>query len=222
MNTYPDKKMLVLSGVVGLVAALLVGTGEFLLQFSANCDYADPEYAWLAKIPLSRLTQGHYLAVLAAPLYLIGYWHLGQMLKPAGIMASRIVTVLGGYGFMVGAVWIGQRAFLGVTAAAIGDGTAQPELLHIMAGLNEPLVNVLRVVMVAVSIIWVVQIARGRTYYPRLMAIFSPLGLLISIFAFFAWQPALGTYTVPTAMNTAHAVLFALSTLIALRLKTSD
>jgi hypothetical protein len=54
------------------------------------------------------------------------------------------------------------------------------------------------------------------------MALFSPLLLLVSIFVFFAWQPALGTYTVPTAMNTAHAVLFALSTLMALMTKIDD
>ncbi len=222
MSTAPDKTLLVLSGLAGLAAALLVGTGEFLLQFSPDGGYADPDYEWMAKIPLARLTQGHFLAVLGAPLYLVGYWHIGQMLKPAGLMASRIVTVLGGYGFMVGAVWIGQRAFLGVTAAAIEGGTAQPALLHSMAALNEPLVNVLRVVMVVVSVIWVAQIVRGKTRYPRFMTIFSPLALLISIFAFFAWQPDLGTYTIPTAMNTAHAVLFALSTVIALFIKTSD
>ncbi len=216
------KSTLVLSGLIGLAAALLVGTGEYLLQFSPTGGYGDPNYGWMASIPFARLQMGHFLAILAAPLYLIGYWHIGQMLKPAGPRLARLVTLLGGYGFMVGAVWIGQRAFLGITAAAIAQGTAQPELLHTMASLNEPLVNVLRLVMVVVSLIWVVQIMRGKTRYPRLMALFSPLLLLISIFAFFAWQPALGTYTVPTAMNTAHAVLFALSTLVALITKIDD
>ncbi len=211
-----DKSLLVLSGLVGLLAALLVGTGEFLLQFSASGGYADPHYAWMANIPLERLTQGHYLAILSAPLYLVGYWHIGQMLKPGGVALSRAVTLMGGYGFMVGAVWIGQRAFLALTAGAIANDQAQPALLEAMASLNEPLVNVLRVVIVVVSIIWVLQILRGQTLYPRFMALFSPLLLLISIFAFFAWKPDLGAYTVPTAMNTAHAVLFLLSTLVAL------
>ncbi len=219
MITRAQKSLLVYSGLVGLLGALLVGGGEFLLQFSPDGGYADPEYRWMASIPVSRLTLGHFLAILSAPLYLVGYWHLGQMLKPGGVRAARLVTLMGGYGFMVGAVWIGQRAFLGVTARAIADGSAAPDLLHTMAGLNEPLVNVLRIVMVVVSLIWIVQIARGHTHYPRFMVLFSPAALLAAIFALFFWQPQIGNFTMPTAMNTAHAVLFALSTLVALSLR---
>ncbi len=184
MNAATPKSLLVLSGLTGLVAALLVGTGEYLLQFTADGNYSGAHYAWMADIPQARLRAGHYLAILSAPLYLIGYWHIGQMLKPAGVKTARLVSLLGGYGFMVGAVWIGQRAFLALTAAAVVNGTAQPGLLDNMAALNEPLVNVLRVAMVVVSLIWIVQILRGRSHYPRLMALFSPLALLIAIFAF--------------------------------------
>jgi hypothetical protein len=40
---------------------------------------------------------------------------------------------------------------------------------------NEPLVNALRLAMLIVSILWIVLIARGKTLYPRWMAIFSPI-----------------------------------------------
>jgi hypothetical protein len=211
----PTKNLLIWSGLAGLVGALLVGTGEFLLQFSPDGGYEDAEYTWLALISLERMKAGHFLAILSAPLYLIGYWHLTQMLKPAGLWPARVVGYLGGYSFMVAVVWIGQRALLGLVAHEIADGSAQPELLHAMAALNEPLVNVLRVAILIISAIWIVQIVRGQSRYPRWMAIFSPAALLVSIFALYGFAPYLGTWILPTAMNTAHFVLFALSTWVA-------
>jgi len=215
----PTKRLLVVSGLVGLIGALLVGTGEFLLQFSPTGGYADIEYRWLADIPLTRMKEGHFLAVLSAPLYLIGYWHLTQMLKPAGVWPARVVGYLGGYSFMVASVWIGQRALIGLVAHAIAAGTAQPSLLHDMAALNEPLVNVLRVAMLVISIIWMVQIFRGHTHYPRWMGVFSPALILVSVFVLYGFAPAIGTWVLPTAMNTTHFVLFGLSTWAASRLK---
>ena len=217
----PARWVLVLTGLAGLAGALLVGTGEFLLQFSPAGGYGDAAYTWMAQIPFARMQAGHFLAVLSAPLYLAGYWHLGKMLTRTNPWPGRFVMALGGYGFMVGAVWIGQRAMLGATVQAIAAGRADPALLHTLAALNEPLVNVLRVVIVLISLIWVVQIARGQTLYPRLMALISPALLLAAIFALYAWRPAYGAYVLPTAMNTTHAALFALSTLMALRVRTA-
>ena len=211
------KRLLVLSGLLGLAGALLVGTGEFLLQFSPGGHYGDADYGFMAQIPFARMQAGHFLAILSAPLYLEGYWHLGAMLNRTPAWPGRAVMALGWYGFMVGAVWIGQRAMLGATVQAIASGRADPALLHTLAALNEPLVNVLRVVIVLVSLIWIVHIASGRSRYPRLMALFSPALLLAAIFALYALSPGLGRFVLPTAMNTAHAVLFALSTMLAAR-----
>ncbi len=222
MNTHPTKKTLIMTGLIGLAAAFLVGTGEFLLQFSADGGYADPGYGWLANIPMISLQKGHFLAVLAAPFYLVGYWHLMQMLRPGGKWSARVFGMLGGYSFMVGAVWIGQRAFLAMVAHEIAGGQPLEELLHTMAGFNEPLVNVLRVAMVVISLIWIVQIGRGGTRYPRIMALFSPFVLLASVFAIQAFVPGLGNLIVPTAMNTAHFVLFLLSTLVAISLPSQS
>ncbi|VAV89293.1 hypothetical protein MNBD_ALPHA06-1760, partial [hydrothermal vent metagenome] len=64
-----SKSVLVATGLAGLLGALLVGSGEFLLQFSVSGGYEDQDYSWLAQIPIQRMKQGHFLAVLAAPLY---------------------------------------------------------------------------------------------------------------------------------------------------------
>ncbi len=90
-------------------------------------------------------------------------------------------------------------------------GAASPELLLRMAAHNEPLVNVLRVAMVAVSVLWVVLILRGRTALPKWMAAVNPATILALIFALYWVAPGVGVYILPVAMNVTHVIIFGLA-----------
>lgn len=215
--TQPYRRMM-LAGAIGLLAAVLVGIGEFSMQFSPAGGYEAADYRYFVGISAERLTVGHFLSVLAAPLYLLGYWHLGQAFSLGGSPRSgKIIFLLGSYAFVVGAVWLGSRIYLALLVQEIdiiGAANA-PRLTSLLANFsahNEPLVNVLRVAMAGVSLLWIWRIAIGATLYPRWMAAVSPIALLATIFAlYFFGPPALGAWLLPAAMNLAHALLFALS-----------
>ena len=174
------RRWLTITGWVGLIGAFLVGVGEFTLQFSQEGGYEAPDYSYFGRISQGRLTAGHFFSVFAAPLYVIGYWHLGQMFIRGGSrIAGWFITLIGGYSFIVGAAWLGGRIYLALTVQELS--TASPEvepvltsLLEQFAGHNEPLVNALRVAMLVVSVLWIVLIARKKTLYPRWMALFRP------------------------------------------------
>ena len=206
-----------MSGVAGLAAAILVGIGEGLLQFNPQGGYEAADYGYFARVPVDRMTAGHFLAVLSAPLYIAGYWHISKMLEPASRWLAKLVFFLGAYSFVVGTAWISQRVFLGLTVHEISNGANLSGLLAEFASRNEPLVNVLRVSILVISAIWIFLIARGRTHYPRWMAIFSPFAILASIFALYFAAPSIGVYVLPIAMNVTHAIVFALSLMIAVR-----
>ncbi|MFQ5563603.1 MAG: DUF6796 family protein [Parvularculaceae bacterium] len=200
-----------IAGWAGLLGALLVGAAEFALQFNPEGGYESAGYGYFADIAPARFFWGHYAGVLAAPLYIVGYWYLSRMLAPGGKRLAATFFLIGAYAFAVGTAWLGQRAFLGFTVQAMETGGASEELLQTFATLNEPLVNVLRAAMLAVSAIWVVMIVRGGTRFPRWMAIMSPFALLAAIFALYSAAPAAGVFVLPVAMNAAHAVVFALA-----------
>ena len=207
-----DKRWL-LAGIAGFVGALLTGIGEGLLQLSPGADYTDPSYGYFALIDTPRQSLGHFLSVLSAPLYLAGYWHLTRNLAATRTQLANILFVLTSYAFILATVWIGQRFFLAQTVKAIETGLATPELLNIFAAHNEPFVNALRVAIAVFSVIWIWLVATGQSRYPRWMAIFSPAALLAAIFGFYFIAPDLGSLLLPTAMNTAHFVVFGLSLL---------
>ena len=201
------------AGWIGLLGAILVGSAEFLIQFNPAGGYEDAGYTYFSDISADRLTLGYYMAVLSAPFYIVGYWYLERLLRPAGHGLATAFFLIGAYAFAVGAVWLGERAFLAFTVQAIAAGDANSALLERMAAHNEPLVNILRVAMAAVSIIWVLLILRGKTALPKWMALFNPITILATIFGLYFVAPTIGIYILPIAMNVTHAIIFGLALL---------
>lgn len=211
-------KTLLWTGIAGFLAALFVGIGEFTLQYSPLGGYEQEGYVYFANVAKDKLTTGHFFSTLAAPLYILGYWHIGQMFILGGSrLHGWIITLLGGYAFMVGNAWLGGRIYLALTAHEIAD-TSNPlittqlsELLADFGRHNEPLVNALRLAIVVVSIFWIWRIAIGKTLYPKWVALFSPALILGVIFTVYFTGMSAGVWLLPAAMNVVHLIIFSLS-----------
>lgn len=213
-----EYNILLWTGVAGFFAALLVGIGEFTLQYSPLGGYEDEGYSYFANVSKSRLAAGHFFSTLAAPLYILGYWHLGQMFVRGGSKAyGWIITLLGGYAFVVGNAWLGGRIYLALTVHEIADTSNVnmiDKLTHLLMDFsahNEPLVNALRLAIVVVSVFWVWRIAINKTLYPVWMAIFSPALILGVIFTIYFMGFSAGVWLLPAAMNVVHLIVFSLS-----------
>ncbi len=218
--------LLWLTGIAGCLAGLLVGIGEFTLQFNAEGGFEDG-YDFFARVSLDNLTYGHFFSTLFAPLYVAGYWHIGQMfIRGGSVWQGWVITVLGSYAFVVGNAWLGGRIYLALTAHEIA-ATTDPEMLERLQALqaqfgwhNEPLVNALRLAMVVVSLLWIWRVGGGKTLYPRWLAFFSPAVLLAGVFVVYFTLPSVGIYLLPAAMNVVHFIVFTFS-LLALRWASS-
>ena len=200
------------AGWAGLLGAVLVGLGEYCLQYTPNGGIEDlTDYLYFNDISAQRLSLGHFIAVLSAPLYLFGYYFLSKQLEGAGRLQSKAFFLIGAYAFAVGTAWIGQRFFLGATVHAIAEGQPLQPLLALFAEHNEPFVNVLRVAMLTVSLLWIKLILSGKTAFPKWMAIFSPIALLAVMAGLYFAKLKIGLYVFPVAMNAAHFIVFALA-----------
>jgi len=207
-----QSKLITLAGIAGCLGAILVGIGEFSMQFTPNGGIEDvTDYLYFNDVSSQRLTFGHFMAVLAAPLYLLGYWHLSKKLEPAGPKQAKAFFFIGAYAFAIGTAWISQRFFLAATVHEIAAGQDLKSLLTIFSEHNEPFVNVLRLAMLLVSILWIKLILTGKTAFPKWMALFSPIVLLALIFALYFFKTKIGLYLFPMAMNVTHFIIFALA-----------
>ena len=214
MSSATKDNHLLWAGLAGLIGAALTGLGEGLLQYAPGADYAAADYAYFAAIDTGRQSLGHWLSVLSAPLYLLGYWHLTRNLTPTRPRLGLVLFMGMAYAFMIANVWLGERFFLAQTVKAIAEGTANTDLLDTFARHNEPFVNVLRIAIAIFSAAWIWLVARGESNYPRWMAVCSPLPILALIFLVYFQAPQLGGLFLPTAMNTAHVLVFGMSLLV--------
>lgn len=208
-----DRKTIMITGGIGLLAATLVGIGEFLLHFDPLARYGDG-FTFFDAVSQDRATLGHFIGLLSAPLYIVGAYHLYLMLRPANEVAARIAGFAMAYGCAVGAVWIGSRA-MAVELVANGSIPAQLELYTLR---YESLLTVLRAVILIVSGIMVWLCLTGRSLYPRKMALLNPIFLIIVAFIIFFTMPAVGKYIMPIALNVAYFTIFAASLIIASKL----
>ena len=216
-----NSKFITFAGIAGCLGAILVGIGEFSMQFTPNGGIEDvKDYLYFNDVSAERLSFGHFIAVLSAPLYMLGYWHLSKKLEPAGPKQAKLFFLIGAYAFAVGTAWIGQRFFLAATVHEIAAGNDLKALLTTFSEHNEPFVNVLRLAMLLVSILWIKLILTGKTAFPKWMAIFSPIVLLAIMFALYFFKTPIGIYVFPVAMNATHFIIFALAMITAQRTLT--
>jgi len=197
------------TGVIGLIASVLVGTGEFLLHFDPLARY-DGSYVFFESVTESSATLGHFIGVLGAPLYVVGMWHIGKMLMPASKLWGSIAFYSMSYGFIVGSIWIGSRASAAALVGA-GQDPVMLELLSLYDFRYETLLTVIRIAALVFSAIYISLILTGKTAYPRWMAIFNPVVLILVSFLIFFLVPAVGKYLMPIALNVAFFVIFATS-----------
>ncbi|MCR9144746.1 MAG: hypothetical protein NXI24_21080 [bacterium] len=209
----------VLTGLIGILAATMVGVGEGFLHFSDSGNYADDgRYEYLLEVPGWRLTWGHFLAVFGTPLYLVGFWHIYLGTRPFGTRLPFATFLLAAYGFIMGAVWISSRVSIALLVQANreagGDDAALLALIQHYIANYESLLWVIRVTTGLTSLAFIGMVLSNRTLYPRWMAIFNPIVLLISAFVLFVVAPDVGKYTLPIALNAGYFVFFVLSTIV--------
>jgi len=197
-----------LTGILGLVGAILCGTGEFLLHFDPLARFSG--YDFMADISDARLTAGHFFAVVGVSLYFVGMWHIAQMLKPAGEKLSTILFLIGSFGFLYGAMWMSSRASIG-SLVHYPELIAATNLVDLYQLRSETLLQVTRVTTLMISGIYVYLVLTGKSRYPKWMAATSPIVLLILNFVIYVIAPSVGKFVMPIALNVGFSAFFLLS-----------
>jgi hypothetical protein len=197
-----------LTGIIGLIGAVLCGTGEFLLHFDQQARFSG--YDFMADISDSRLTAGHFFAVVGVPLYFVGMWHIAQMLKPAGEKLSRILFLIGSFGFLYGAMWMSSRASIG-SLVHYPELISDTNLVELYQLRSETLLQVIRVATLLISGIYIYMVLTGYSRYPKWMAATSPIVLLLLNFVVYLIAPSIGKFVMPIALNVGFSLFFLLS-----------
>lgn len=200
-------------GYCGLFGAILVGRGEYFLHYSPKVLESAASFQFFQYVSIQNLKLGHFLAVAGLPFYFAGYMHLYLMLRSGSETLARAVLVLGWLAFSVGGIWIGSRGFVGTIVHMQGEinSSNYDQIIQNYKGQLEILVQILRVVVLVLSVAFVWAILHGGTYYKKWMVAFNPVLILLLTFSLYFIAPGIGKHIVPIAMNSTHFILFTVS-----------
>jgi len=188
-------KWLFYTGLLGVLAALVTGIGEFFLLYAPELNHgAANGYANFLHPSEADLKRGYYLSVIGAPFYIIGYWHIVGMLKLHMTVLGWLIMALAVFGFMAGFAWLISYAYQGllVQAIAMHNGEAASALSAVQSkvdAMSFPLLQVIRFQVMIMSAILAFAIFKYQTYYPKWLAIFSPFALILLVFSTLLFMP---------------------------------
>jgi len=191
--------------------------GEFLLHFDPQARFASGGFDFMLAASTERQTWGHFIGTLAAPLYIVGAWHIYLMLKPANQKLAFIAFLVTSYGFIIGGDWISSRAGIGAIThlAFSNEFSTSKELLHPLVDLyiyrNESLLTVIRITTLILSGIIAYLAWGGKSHYSKIVSFLNPLVLLIFNFVVYVISPDIGKYMMPIALNIGFGLFFILS-----------
>ena len=202
--------------VVAAVGVAILGFGESLMHFAGSLAPASEDaipFAFFLDISRDRLVLGHFLTVFTVAAYYLGYWHVSRRLATAPKVQRTLFFATSLYAMTLAAIWIGSRAFLARSLQLVDDRAMQIALAEEYDLLLETMIWGLRIGMLLLggSFAWLV--ARGRTSFPRWMAVLNPAFLLIAVILTIL-IPSVGAYLVPAALNVAHVPFFLLSAFV--------
>jgi len=204
-------KVLLFTGIIGLLASILVGIGEFLLHFDPLARFSETSYDFMLAATDQRQTLGHFFGSLGAPLYVVGSVHIYLMLKPANKTLAFMGLIIGAYGFIIGGQWISSRASIGAITHLQQTGMELDSLVQFYQLRYEKLLTIIRITTLITSLIFIILTLTGRSHYQRWHALFSPIVLLLFSFLVYVISPNIGKYLMPIALNVGFGLFFLIS-----------
>ena len=193
--------MLRLGGVAGIAASVAWTLGDVLLlgaratadQYPILAQYAGSGglasqvvQSGVQFFPSSpqRLAAGALVAVFTTPLYMVAVWHIYLALRPAGKWPSVGPMLLLGAGYCLAPFVHGSFYYLAemVKLLPVVDRPAQTAILDAATRATMIIFGtyaVLAALTIAGFVWMIVVIARGRTLYPRWVAVANPIALMV-------------------------------------------
>lgn len=194
---------------MGLLGSIIVGVGEYLLHFLP--EGPGGEVSMLNDVPIERASKGHFFAVFGVPFYFVGYYGLKEFFKK--VSSKRLANtlfILGNLAFIVGGIWISSRYFAAEVLQKSQGTDDYAFYLQSYEDHYQVLVWVLRIVVAALSVNYVLLIVKNHKNLPKWLAIFNPIVLLMIILSSLIWFKPLGIHIAPIAMNVTHFIFFGL------------
>lgn len=222
-NNTKESKLILKLGLIGIASVLITIISDFILIGKPSSTYdfliAGTESMW--DISTARITVGAFVGVVVLPFQLFGLVPVYYSLKSSGKALSAITIIAYVHALLMGVAFH-------ISYAYIGSGwklNHRPDATQITTELMKQYHRYWTILMVIItaeillcSVIYSVVVAKGKTLYPRWMAIFSPASVAAFTLPLVVLLPyPIGGYIAPAYLNITTMIFYILTQTVTYR-----
>lgn len=216
-NNKKDSKIIMTLGLIGIASVLITIISDFILIGKPSSAYefllSGTESMW--DISTQRITVGAFVGVVVLPFQLLGLVPVYYALKSSGKVLPVLTVITYGHALLMGVAFHIAYAF-------IGSGwklNRRPDATQITIELMQQYHLYWTIIMVIItleimfcSVIYSVVVSKGKTLYPRWVAIFNPASMAAFTLPFVFLLPyPIGGYIAPACLNISTLLFFILT-----------
>jgi len=207
-------------GLIGIIGALLTVISDLILIGRPNSAYSFLKLGTesMRDIAHWRITFGVFIGVLVLPFQIAGLIPLYYGLKPSGKIMPLIVAITNAHALIMGVAFHISYAFIGSgwkLYYEMGPVKISSDIIKRFDFYWMVIVVIMLIELLFSSTIHAIIIMKGKTLYPKWMAILNPLCILLFIFPLIFIIPApIGGFIAPAYFNLSTMIFFIFSTAI--------
>ena len=218
-----EQKLLRLTGSIGMLAALMGFTADWLLYGGSygGAEFRTMYQKIMSDVSNTRLMAGGLLGPIEAAFYIVGFWHIYLALRPGGKTLAAITFGGLSWSVIVGAgAYHSAFVFKGLLIRA-QKAIADPQISWFQVLLSDAsqyihlLYNVMFILGLAATFTFLFLILFRKTLYPKWMVLFVPTLWVLVLPQIAQNIPApVGGMLMGGSMNLSFLLYFAVSTIL--------
>ncbi|MBH1940185.1 hypothetical protein I5677_04655 [Mobilitalea sibirica] len=195
-------------GLIGILGMLITIISDFILLAKPTDAYTFFKMGTetMADISSWRITVGTFLGVIVLPIQILGLIPLYYALKPAGKVQSRIVFFISAHALMMGVGFHTAYAYMGsgwrLYHNVVTDKDLVLDLMHRYDFYWRIIIIIMMSELIVSSILYVIILLKGKSMFPKWMALLNPVFIMALVLPLIAVLPApVGGYVAPAVLN---------------------
>lgn len=223
MKTPKPRWILILS-LLGMANVLITIISDFILLGKPSSAYSflmlGTETMW--DIAPWRITAGSFIGVMALPFQLLGLVPVYVALKPAGKVLPVIALIMNAHTLLMGVAFHISYAYIGSSWTLHRSDVVTRYITSGLVDKYDSYWFILAVIMflelLISSAIYVIIVLKGKSLFPRWMAIFNHLCVVLFVFPIILVLPyPIGGYIGPAILNISTMVYFIITLVVCYR-----
>lgn len=207
-------RLLLILGLIGILATILTIVSDIILLGMPNSayNYFKLGTETMATIPQFRITLGTFIGVIMIPFQIAGIISIYYGLKPSGKIPSLLLVIIMIHASIMGTAFHISYGYMGTMWRFCFNNTKSVPMINQFNYYWKLLLIIMAIELAIASLIYVFQILKRKTLYPKWMILFNPICIVFYMYFIILPIPyPIGGFLASCFLNLATLVFFILN-----------